>query len=46
MQVYINLQTETLLSLQLYISLLPPSMLLYQHSPGLPLFQQSLQCTS
>ena len=32
-----DLQTKTLLSLQLYLFAIPPSMLLYQHSPGLPL---------
>ena len=37
---------KTLLSLQLYLFAIPPSMLLYQNSPGLPLSEQSLHCTS
>ena len=45
-QIYIKLQTGTLLSVQLNLFAIPPSMLLYQHSTDLPLFEQSLHCTS
>ena len=45
-QIYIKLQTGTLLSIQLNLFAIPPSMLLYQHSTDLPLFEQSFHCTS